>query len=259
MYGRTLAQLSAEFQLAMRREYYPVSDNYAPLTVVARLVAPQAIKPAALELPDGSQGLAYTSPKSGFATIYETALDDDGSGHALVVSGESSDFASLHEFDSRIDGSRKGFLLFSSKHEERDALVIYDLNEGKIAGRYEFPHIISMLSPTWSPDREAIIFSGLSDAGVSDLYRMRLPGGEVEHLTDDRLPGSRPESEPRRTWPRLRVGPDRGRTRRSGEPVPAQPGDRRDPSAHRAATGWTRRPSGPRTTGSSSPRAGMAF
>ncbi len=34
VYGRTLDQLSDEFQLAMRRRYYPSVDSLAPLTVL---------------------------------------------------------------------------------------------------------------------------------------------------------------------------------------------------------------------------------
>jgi len=68
IYGRTLAQLSAEFQLAMRRAYYPVSEEYEPLTVVARRVADQAVKPAEMPHKDGTNVL-YASTKSGFATI----------------------------------------------------------------------------------------------------------------------------------------------------------------------------------------------
>ena len=43
-----------------------------------------------------------------------------------------------------------------------------------------------MLSPHWMPDGQSIVLSGLSESGVSDLYRVRLPGGELEPLTSDR-------------------------------------------------------------------------
>ena len=46
VYGRTLDQLSEEFQLAMRRAYYPSVDSLAPLACWASEVAKLAVKPA---------------------------------------------------------------------------------------------------------------------------------------------------------------------------------------------------------------------
>jgi hypothetical protein len=53
-------------------------------------------------------------------------------------------------------------------------------------GRYQFPELVSLLSPHWMPDGQSIVLSGLSQRGLSDLYRVRLPGGELEPLTSDR-------------------------------------------------------------------------
>ncbi len=55
-----------------------------------------------------------------------------------------------------------------------------------MAGRYQFPQLVSLLSPHWMPDGQSIVVSGLSERGVSDLYRVRLPGGQLEALTSDR-------------------------------------------------------------------------
>ena len=129
-------------------------------------------------------------------TLVHRPLDEHGGAHSLVVSGRSADFASLHAFDSRVDASHEGLLLFSSKFEDRDALVIFDIEESKIVGRYQFPQITSMLSPVWAKDSQSVIFSGLSLSGVSDLYRVRLPGGELEHLTDDKYQDLDPSLSP---------------------------------------------------------------
>src|SRR3954466_2110321 len=57
-----------------------------------------------------------------------------------------------------------------------------------MAGRYQFDRLVSILSPMWMPDGKSIVFSGLSESGVSDLYRVRLPNGSLEALTHDRYP-----------------------------------------------------------------------
>ena len=61
----------------------------------------------------------------------------------------------------------------------------------------------------WMPDGQSIVFSGLSESGISDLYRVRLPRGTLEPLTAT-TSGSRPQPQPRRPTPGLRLRPHPG-------------------------------------------------
>jgi hypothetical protein len=85
-----------------------------------------------------------------------------------------------------MDASRNGLLLFAARYGDRDAVMIWDLERGKVVGRYQFPELVSMLSPQWMPDGQSIVVSGLSESGVSDLYRIHLPEGKLQQLTSDR-------------------------------------------------------------------------
>jgi len=189
VYGRTLDQLNDEFQLAMRRQYYPSVDSLAPLSVLGTEVAKLGVK--ATPLPDSGSDdspgqIAYLSPASGYVSIYRKAIERGGKAHAIVTGGRSPELESFHPFESRMDASRKGLLLFTARYGDRDALIIWDIERRRMAGRYQFPELVSLLSPHWMPDGRSIVLSGLSERGVSDLYRVRLPGGELEALTADR-------------------------------------------------------------------------
>jgi hypothetical protein len=186
VYGRTLDQLSDEFQLAMRRRYYPSVDSLAPLAVLGRKVVELAVKPTFL--PDtngGSGGVAYVSPANGYVTIYRRGLDS-GQARTVVTAGRRAEMESFHPFDSKMDASRPGLLLFIARHGDRDALVVWDLERSEVRGRYQFTELVSMLSPQWMPDGRSIVLSGLSESGVSDIYRVHLPEGRLEPLTADR-------------------------------------------------------------------------
>ena len=196
VYGRTLEQLSDEFQLAMRRRYYPSVDSLAPLTVLGSVVAKLAVKPVFLPDTNGGSGeVAYLSPATGYITIYRRGLD---SGHVrtVVTGGRSAEMESFHPFDSRMDASRPGLLLFIARHGDRDALVVWDLHKNKVRGRYQFPELVSLLSPQWMPDGRSIVLSGLSESGVSDLYRVHLPEGTLEPLTADHYQDLDPTPSP---------------------------------------------------------------
>ncbi|HEY8195391.1 MAG TPA: hypothetical protein VIG04_00325 [Gemmatimonadales bacterium] len=201
-YGRSLDQLSEEFQLAMRRDFYPSVDSLAPLAILGQEITRLAVKPAFL--PDTGTGktqtgpageVVFVSPETGYATIYRKRLAG-GKPQKVVVGGRTADLEAFHPFDSRMDASRPGFLLFAARYGDRDALVVWDLKRGKIAGRYQFDRLNSILSPMWMPDRQSIVFSGLSESGVSDLYRVRLPEGTLEPLTRERFQDLDPSPNP---------------------------------------------------------------
>ena len=54
-----------------------------------------------------------------------------------------------------MDASRPGLLLFSARYGDRDALIVWDLHAPDGVGRYQFPALVSILSPLWMPDGRA--------------------------------------------------------------------------------------------------------
>ena len=197
VYGKSLAQLNDEFQFAMRQAYYPVIADYKPLPVLARKLATLAVKPAWVPDTTGrtSGSVVYISAADGYISIFRAPLDG-GSPEKLLTTGRSSALESVHPFDSRLDASRPGYLLLTSKEGERDALLIWDIKKRRIVGRYTFPRLVSILSPAWLPDASGIVFSGLAESGVSDLYLLHLADGALEPLTSDRYQDSDPSPSP---------------------------------------------------------------
>lgn len=189
IYGRSIEQLGQEYLYAMRQRYFPVVAEQAPPSLLGTEVARLAIKPALRGgslAADSAGELLYVSPEMGYMTVYRRRLGvRPGGAREVVSAGKSEGLESMHPFDSRMDASRPGLLLFSARYRDRDALVVWDLGRDRMVGRYQFPGIVSILSPAWIPGRDAIVFSGLAESGVSDLYAVTLPDGGLEQLTDD--------------------------------------------------------------------------
>ena len=203
VYGRSLEELSEEWQYWMRQQYYPAVTSNPPLAITARKLTELAIKPTAYQLPgDTIPSFLYFSPASGYTTIYAENLA--GRNKRAVVQGERNEqFESFHFFESRMDVHPNGIAAFSSKYAERDALFFWDLQKSKVVARYQFPELVSILSPAWAPDGKSVFFSGLSVSGYSDLYRLWLadPGdsagaGRLERLTSDRYEDLDPTVSP---------------------------------------------------------------
>jgi hypothetical protein len=196
VYGRSMEQLSEEFKLALRRKYYPSVDSLAPLTVLGTEVAELAVKPVFVpDSADGGGDVIYVSPATGYVTVYRKGLSG-GRARIVVVGGRKAELESFHPFDSRMDASRPGLLLLTARYGDRDALIVWDLERNRVAGRYQFPELVSLLSPQWMPDGRSVVLSGLSDRGVSDLYRVHLPEGRLEALTSDHYQDLDPAPSP---------------------------------------------------------------
>jgi WD40-like Beta Propeller Repeat len=196
VYGRSLDQLSDEWQYWMRQRYYPAVAAQRPLAITARRLSELAVKPAAYHLSgDSAPGFLFFSPANGYATIYAGGFDD-GRKRAVVKGERTEQFESFHFFESRLDVDTQGVVAFSSRYAERDALFFWSLRRGKVVGRYQFPELVSILSPAWAPDGRSVVFSGLSVSGYSDLYRLWLPDGRLERLTSDRYEDADPTVSP---------------------------------------------------------------
>lgn len=185
IYGKSIDQLNEEYQVAMRRAYFPVVSDRNSLAASAQLISRAAIKPVYAANDTTGGDAIFAAAGNGFVTLTRRPLDGSRGAEALVKSGRSSSFENLHAFDSRVDASRPGILLLSTKYQERDALIVFDQDQRKVLGRYQFPHLVSILSPVWGPDGTSVIFSGLAESGISDLYRLTLPEGKLDKLTDD--------------------------------------------------------------------------
>ena len=196
VFGRPLEALTAEWHYAMRRKYYPLVESERPLALDARPLAPLALKPAVWMPPGDSVPLVfYISPRTGYTNVYAVPLT--GGKARTVVKGERTpQFESFHSFDSRMDVSPSGVLVFASRYMDRDALTFWDAAQHRLVGRYQFPDIVSILSPAFSSDAREVAFSGLSVTGSSDLYLLHLPEGRLERLTTDRYNDTDPSFSP---------------------------------------------------------------
>lgn len=195
-YGVPFEELAERFAHWMRQRYFPAVAGRDPLALTARPVTGLGIKPAAYESPrDSASRVLYLSPETGYMNIYSAALDQPHETRTVVKGERSAEFESFHPFASRLD-VRNGVALFTSKYLERDALFFWDLERDEVVGRYQFPELVSILSPSWAPDGHSVVFSGLTIGGFSDLYRLDLATGDLTRLTQDRYEDMDPSYSP---------------------------------------------------------------
>ncbi|MBW8771740.1 MAG: PD40 domain-containing protein [Gemmatimonadetes bacterium] len=195
VYGKSLAQLDAEYQVAMRRAYLPVVAARSSSSTLGQVLVRGAVKPALSFDSAGESRVVYYTAPNGYVELASRRLDGRGK-HTLIRSGRSGDLAAFHPFESRVDASRPAYLLAGTRVDDRDALMVWDVEHHKVVGRYQFPGLVSVVSPAWLPGDSAVVFSGLTFDGISDLYRFTFRGERLERLTHDHYQDLDPSPSP---------------------------------------------------------------
>ena len=118
---------------------------------------------------------------------------------------------SFHPFDSRMDASRDGLLLFIARYGDRDALIVWDLEREQGPGPLPVPRAgVAALAPVDARRQEHRGQRPLGERRLRPLPRPPARGhARAAHRRS--LPGSRSHAGPRRAAHRLRLRPRRRR------------------------------------------------
>jgi Tol biopolymer transport system component len=197
--GIDLREFDERWSYALKKEKYPLFLESDAASRVSMPITRQGIniKPAFYQ--GDTARVVFISNRSGYANIYQAPLAGGSKepGMEILVAGErSEDFESFHMLNSAIDVNRRGELAFVSKAGEKDILYIMQLPEKKIVGRHSFDHLVSLFSPSWSPEGSRLVFAGLSFNGRRDLYLFDRTTRQLIPLTDDPFDDKDPAFSP---------------------------------------------------------------
>jgi Tol biopolymer transport system component len=146
--------------------------------------------------PDGTR-IAYWTEKNLFSIDLYIADAATGRNIEKVSSNTfGSHIDEYSSFESAVtwspDSRELAFVAFA---KGRNRLVIANAENGKITKQIDIPGVPAISNPTWSPDGNTIVVTGLVQ-GQSDLYAYSLAGGTVKQLTNDRYSDLQPSFSP---------------------------------------------------------------
>ncbi len=197
--GVPVEEINRRWKDQLRRTYYPTVRSRQALEEFSTPVTEGSVDLKPTHVPGEEEAFLYLSYHLGSPAILVGDMDS-GDTRVFLKAGSSSRLESLHIFGSRVDVSTDRRVAFVSRAGGRDALQIYDVATGKSERWRKFPGLISLSSPTWSPDGRQLIFSALTESGYSDLFLWDTSTDELRRLTRDRFLDQDPDWSPDGRW-----------------------------------------------------------
>ncbi len=190
--GKTYEQFDQEWIYSLKKRYYPLLKNNDMSKMVTKTIVRRGynFKPAYYKDAKGNEKVVFVGNRTGYSNIYMSDLKTLPMEHSAklktLVKGErTSEFESFHLFTSKIDVDKQGNLAFVAKSGENDALYIYNIPEERVVQRHQWADIVGISSPSFSPDGNTIVFTGLDFSGKQDLYIFRKNEDKLIRLTND--------------------------------------------------------------------------
>ena len=192
-YGISTRILSADWEEWLKKKYYPLISDRDNLPYNAKQITyiGNNLGACATFSNEDSLSIAFISPRDGTANIYYmpnarlSQRDREASIKKIITGGQSEKFEYIRLFHNKIASDNQGRLAFVSKKAERDVLYIMNIKDNEIIACLEFDELISLYSPTFSPDGNKIAFTGLAVNGYSDIFVVDWTSGEYQRLTND--------------------------------------------------------------------------
>jgi hypothetical protein len=201
--GKDYRELNEEWLYHLKKSVYPLMEKKdLPRMVTARVTDKGFNTLPAFYREGETAVVVFVANRDGYSSIYQKeVVDYREEKPTILVRGERTpELESFHLQKSRIDVDRKGRLAFVAKSGPQDVLFIFSIPERRILRRYKFSELVSLFSPSWSPDGTRIALIGLDQAGRNDLYIVQLEDGSITRLTDDFYDDQDPDWSPDGRW-----------------------------------------------------------
>jgi len=196
-FGTTLEDLSNEWMEGIKTRYGEDERAAAgDLSTKLSLEDELATMPAGYRDGNDREKILYFSARMSTVKIREIDLEEKDNRRTVITSGKEAIFESLHPFSNSMDVDSRGTLVFTSKHNDRDALILWGLGKDKLIAEYQFNELMEIRSPSFSPSGRRVVFTGLSIDGMEDIYVYDIEAGTLVALTSDYYSDRNPDWSP---------------------------------------------------------------
>lgn len=188
--GKTIKEIDSEWLFYLKRKYYPLVQENIPLENAAKKITDFGFNfSPAFYQKDEQKFIYFVGNRDGYSSLYKLELDEKENviyGPSIVLRGEKTEeLESFHLFQSSIDISNDGLILFVTKKGATDAIHIFSISRNEIIKTFQYDHLVNLSSPKFSSDGNKIVFHAVDQKGYSDIFLINMDDNSLTRLTND--------------------------------------------------------------------------
>jgi Tol biopolymer transport system component len=187
---KTIKEIDSDWHFYLKKKYYPLIQDNAPIEHASQKITDFGFNfsPAFYEK-DNQHFIYFVGNRDGYSSLYRLEIDEKEKvidGPDIILRGEKTEeLESFHLFQSSIDISKDGLLVFVTKKGATDAIHIYSISRNEIIRTFQYDHLINLTSPKFSSDTDNIVFHAVDQKGFSDIFIINMNDNSLTRLTND--------------------------------------------------------------------------
>jgi hypothetical protein len=189
-FKQSFERIDAEWNYWLKKKYYPLMESSYPAEFGSNKVTKEGFNFTPVYYKYQNKSFLYfLANRDGYSSIYRVEISPEYipvDSPELVLRGEQTEeFESFHLFQSSIDISKDGLLVFNTKKGGNDAIHFFNVQEARVVKTYENHDLVFISSPKFSSDGKRIVFSAVDRKGFNDIYIYDLDEDQLFRITND--------------------------------------------------------------------------
>ncbi|MFI5236653.1 MAG: peptidase MA family metallohydrolase, partial [Ignavibacteriales bacterium] len=189
-FKQSFEQIDAEWNYWLRKKYYPLMESSYPTEFGSLKVTEDGFNFTPIYVKYQNRHFLYfVANRDGYSSIYRIEISHEYypiDSPELILRGEQTEeLESFHLFQSSIDVSNNGLLVFNTKKGGSDAIHFYSIAEERIIKTYENHNLVFITSPKFSSDSKQVVFNAVDRKGFSDIFIYDFVEDKLFRVTND--------------------------------------------------------------------------
>jgi hypothetical protein len=189
-FKESFEQIDAEWNYWLRKKYYPLMESSYPTEFGSLKLTKKGFNftPVYIKL-QNRNFLYYLANIDGYSSIYRIELSYEylpiGSPELVLRGEQTEEFESFHLFQSAIDISKSGLLVFNTKKGGSDVIHFFSVFEERVIRTFQNDELVFITSPKFSASGNLIVFNAVDRKGFSDIFIYNLTNDKLFRVTND--------------------------------------------------------------------------